>query len=90
MKISNRVFQWKMRFNPDPNKQIFSRKINKIDHAPLYVHPNLVKSSSTHKHSAIVLGTRLDFNLHLENVQDKVNKTIVFFANTRKLYLEHH
>ena len=36
MKISNWVFQWKTRFNPDPNKQaqavIFSRKINKIDH----------------------------------------------------------
>ena len=36
MKISNWAFQWKMRFNPDPNKQIqnviFSRKINKTDH----------------------------------------------------------
>ena len=34
MKISNWAFRWKMRFNPDPNKQaqevIFSRKINKI------------------------------------------------------------
>ena len=39
MKISNWIFQWKMRFNLDPNKQaqeaIFSRKINKIDHPPL-------------------------------------------------------
>ena len=40
MKIGNLVFQWKMRFNPHPNKQAqeaaLSRKINKIDHAPLY------------------------------------------------------
>ena len=39
MKLSNWIFQWKMRFNLDPNKQaqeaIFSRKINKIDHPPL-------------------------------------------------------
>ena len=39
MKMSNWAFQWKMRFNPEPNKQaqevIFSRKINKIDHPPL-------------------------------------------------------
>ena len=69
-----------MRFNPDPNKQaqevIFSRKINKIDHPPLYFNQNLVKSSSTHKHLGMVLDTRLDFNLHLKNVQNKVNKTI--------------
>ena len=80
MKISNWAFQWKMRFNPEPNKQaqevIFSRKINKIDHPPLYFNQNLVKSSSTHKHLGMVLDTRLDFNLHLENVQNKVNKTI--------------
>ena len=80
MKISNWAFQWKMRFNPDPNKQaqevIFSRKINKIDHPPLYFNQNLVKSSSTHKHLGMVLDTRLDFNLHLKNVQNKVNKTI--------------
>ena len=46
MKISNWAFQWKMRFNPDPMEQvqvvIFSRKINKIDHAPLYFSKNLV------------------------------------------------
>ena len=75
MKISNWVFQWKMRFNPDPNKQaqevIFSRKINKIDHPPLYFNQNLVKSSSTHKHLGMVLDSRLDFNLHLKNVQGK-------------------
>ena len=52
-----------MRFNPDPNKQtqevILSRKINKIDHPPLYFNQNLVKSSSTHKH----LGTTLQNTL---------------------------
>ena len=80
MKISNWAFQWKMRLNPDPNKQaqqvIFSRKINKIDHSPLYFNQNLVKPSLTHKHLRMVLDTSLDFNLHLKNVQNKVNKTI--------------
>ena len=46
IKISDWAFQWKMRFNPDPKKQaqevIFSRKINKIDHPPLYFNENLV------------------------------------------------
>ena len=35
-KISKSVFQWKMKFNPDPNKQankvIFSRKSSKCSH----------------------------------------------------------
>ena len=80
MKTSNWAFKWKPRFNPDPNKQAqevnFSRKINEINHRPLYFNQNLVKSSSTHKHLGMVLDTRLDFNLHLKNVQNKVNKTI--------------
>ena len=80
IKISDWDFQWKMRFNPDPKKQaqevIFSRKINKIDHPPLYFNENLVKSSSAQKHLGMILDTKLDFSLHLKNVQNKVNKTI--------------
>ena len=55
---------------------IFSRKINKIDHPPLYFNQNLVKLSSTHKHLRMVLDTKLDFSLHLKNIQNKVNKAI--------------
>ena len=69
-----------MRFNSDPKKQaeevIFSRKINKIDYPLLYFNENLVNPSSTHKHLGMILDTKLDFSLHLKNVQSKVNKTI--------------
>ena len=79
-KISDWAFQWKMNFNPDPNKQaqevIFSRKINKIIYPPLLFNQNLVKSSSSQKHLGMVLDTKLDINLHIKNVQSKVNKTI--------------
>ena len=57
-----------MRLNPDAKKQaqevIFNRKINKIDHPPLYFNENLVKSSSTQKHLGMILDTKLDFSLH--------------------------
>ena len=80
MKKSDCAFQWKMRSNPDPKKQaqevIFSRKINKIDHPPLYFNQNLIKSSSTHKRLGMVLDTKLYCSLHLKNVQNKVNKAI--------------
>ena len=84
IKISNWAFEWKMWFNPDPNKQAqevtFSRKINKIDHLLLYFNQNSVKLSSTHKHLGMVLDTRVDFSLHLKNVQNKVNKTITLLC----------
>ena len=77
IKISDWAFQWKMRFNPDPKKQaqevIFSRKINKIDHSPLYFNEDLVKSSSTHKHLRMILDTKSDFSLRLKS---KLNKAI--------------
>ena len=75
IKISDWAFQWKMRFNPDPKKQaqevIFSRKINKIDHPPLYFNENLVKSSSTQKHLGMILDTKLDFSLHLKTYKTR-------------------
>ena len=80
IKISDWTFQWKTRLNPDPNKQaqevIFSRKINKINHPPLCFNENLVKSSTTQKHLGMKLDAKLDFSLHLKNVENKVNKTI--------------
>ena len=88
MTISNWAFQWKMSFSPNPNKQpqevIFNRKINKIDHPPLYLNQNLVKSSSSHKHLGMVFVTGLDFNLHLKNVQNKVNITIGLLLKLQK------
>ena len=77
-KISDWAFQWKMNFNLDPNKQaqevIFSGKFSKINHLCLLFNQNLVKSSSTRKHLGMVLDTKLDFHLHLENVHTKQGK----------------
>ena len=69
-KISDWAFQWKMNFNPDPNKQvqevIFNRKINKINHSLLLFNQNLAKSSFSQNHLGMVLDTKLDFNLYIK------------------------
>ena len=75
----------KVNFNPDPNKQtqdvILNRKVNKVNHPLILIYQNLVKSSSTQEHLAMVLDTILDFNLHLlKNVQSKVNKKMGFLS----------
>ena len=58
-------------------KRRFSvEKLTKLIIPRYILKENLVKSSSTQKHLGMILDTKLDFSLHLKNVQNKVNKTI--------------
>ena len=70
-KISEWAFQWKMHFNPDPNKQanevIFSGKSEVHSHPPLTFNNNDVKKCSHQKHLGIILDSKLDFNIHVDN-----------------------
>ena len=58
-KITSWAHQWKMRFNPDINKQaievIFSWKRNKPDHPSLYFNGIPVSRMKSTKHLAIIL-----------------------------------
>ena len=79
-KINKWAFQWKMSFNPDPNKQaqevIFSRKLNKPNHPSLNFDNTVVIQSTNHKHLGMILDTNLDFEEHLKNKLSKISKTI--------------
>ena len=78
-RINNWAFQWKMGFNPDPNKQaqevLVSRKIQKSSQ-PSLVFNNIVTQSFTQKHLGMILDTKLDFQEHLKSIFSKVNKII--------------
>ena len=79
-KIRNWTIQWKMNFNPDPSKQaqevIFSRKLQKTNHNPVYFNYNSVHQVPSQKHLEMHLGIKLNFQEHLNNIVSKVNKTI--------------
>ena len=79
-RINNWAFQWKMSFNPDPNKQaqevIFSRKIQKSSQPSLIFNNNIVTQSLTQKHLGMFLDTKLDFQEHLKSIFSKVKKII--------------
>ena len=79
-KISQWRFQWKMSFNLDPSKQaqevIFFRKIQKTCHPSIYFNNKSVKQVPSQKHLGMILDTKLNFQEHLKNVLNKVNKTI--------------
>ena len=68
-----------MNFNPNPSKQaqeiIFSRKL----HNPVYFnHISVfsVQQVPPQRHLGIYLDTKLNFREHLNNLLNKVNKTI--------------
>ena len=67
--ISKWAFQWKMQFNPDPNKQAeevyFSKKSNNENSLPAKFNNAKVVTSSTHKHLGLRLDKRLSFSKHI-------------------------
>ena len=70
-KTSEWAFQWKMYFNPDPNKQanevIFSRKSKIQSHRFRTFSNNDVKQCPHQKHLDIISDSKLDFNIHVDN-----------------------
>ena len=78
--INEWAFQWKMSFNPDPNKPaeeiIFSRRYNRPIHPPLYLNNVEVKRVDTHKHIGFVLDSKLNFVDHITGKIKKARKGI--------------
>ena len=78
--ISNWAFQWKMLFNPDPNKQaveiLFSKKHENDNYPRLNFNGNNVQTAISQKHLGLVLDFKLDFNEHISNKINKCNKII--------------
>ena len=74
------AFKWKMSFNSDPSTQahgvIFSRKIRKTCHPSIYFSNKSVKQITPQKHLGMILDNKLNFQEHLKNTLDKVDKTI--------------
>ena len=85
--------QWKMSFNPDPEKQavevLFSQKqINRL-HPPLFFNGIQVKSQDKHKHLGLLLDTKLSF---FDHISEKINKSYKIIGTLRFLskYLSLH
>ena len=79
-KIGKWVFQWKMSFNPDPNKQAievcFSNKRDKGNYPPLKFNSTDVQIAESQKHLGLILDSKLNFNEHSES--NRVNEKNFF------------
>ena len=78
--VKNWAFQWKMAFNPDPNKQatevVFSHKRNPVNHPTLFFNDSPVAIAPFQKHLGMILDEKLNFNPHLNEKISKANKGI--------------
>ena len=74
--LSKWAFQWKMYFNPDPNKQAievrFSNKRDKENYQALQFNSSDVQIVDSHKHLRLIL----DSNEYIESKINKCNKII--------------
>ena len=84
-KISDWADQWKMKFNPDPNRQAqevhFSNRSNKDSSLFITFNNSKVETISSLKHLERILDERLNFNEHLENKINKCFKIIGFLKS---------
>ena len=78
--IEQWAYQWKMSFNPDPNKQaielLFSQKKKNINHPPLFFNQKQVVSVTVHKHLGLTLDSKLLFIKHITEKISKARKGI--------------
>ncbi len=78
--INQWAYDWRMSFNPDPQKQavelLFSKKRHAADH-PVIIFNNIpVKKVNEHKHLGIVLDSKLSFSSHIKSAIAKTRRGI--------------
>ena len=88
VKISIRVYQWKMSFNPDPSKQaqevIFFRKIKKPSHPVLIFNNNQLIQTPYQKHLGLFLDEKLNFGEELRYIANRINTSIGLLRELQK------
>ena len=72
--------QWKLEFNPDPNKQatevLFSSKISNPSHPQIMFNGTVVSKMNEHKHLGLLLDSSLSFKKHLNEIIIKAKKNL--------------
>ena len=81
LKVINQwAYQWKMEFNPDPNKQatelLFSCKKNSPNHPSLFFNGTGVPKVNEQKHLGLILDSKLSFERHINEQIMKAKRSI--------------
>ena len=91
--ISKWAHDWRMSFNPDPQKQavelLLSKKRHEIDHPHIFFNNTPVKKVEEHKHLGIILDSKLPCSSHIKSAISKTRKGIGLLKYLSK-YLPRH
>ena len=91
--INEWALQWKLSFNPDPNKQaqevIFTRKSKNMRHPPLIFNKSKVFQSTAQKRLGLILDNRLSFEEYLTAMRAKVSRTIALLRKLQHVLSRH-
>ena len=91
--ISKWAHDWRMSFNPDPQKQavelLLSKKRHEIDHPVILFNNIPIKKVSQHKHLGVILDSKLSFSAHIKSAISKTRKGIGLLKHLSK-YLPRH
>ena len=89
--ISKWPYNWKMSFNPDPNKPeqevLFSRKNSNITHTIIHFNNVQVQRANYQRHLGIILDKNLNFKSHIDKVLTKASKGITVIKRLRNSLL---
>ena len=87
------AYDWRMTFNPDPQKQavelIFPTKIIEINHPEIRFNSIPVMKVDKHKHLGIILDSKLSFSVHIKAAISKEGKGVGLLKYLSK-YLPRH
>ena len=91
--ISQWAHDWRMSFNPDPQKQaielLFSKKRHQVDH-PIILFNNIpVKKVDQHKHLGVIFDSKLSFSAHIKSAISKTRRGIGLLKSFSQ-YLPRH
>ena len=74
------AYDWRMSFNPDPQKQavelIFSMKRSEMNHPEICFNNIPVMKVDEHKHLGIILDSKLSFSTHIKAAVSKARKGV--------------
>ena len=91
--ISKWAHDWRMSFNPDPQKQavelLLSKKRHEKDHPDIFFNNIPVKKVEEHKHLGIIPDSKLSFSSHIKSAISKTRKGIGLLKYLSK-YLPRH
>ena len=78
--IKNWTYLWKTQFNPDLKKHgkevLFSQKLNTCKYLPVTHNNTIIATCALQKHLGVVLDSKLDFSIHIEEILRQHNKII--------------